>query len=158
MDFIDKCGLSSFQVFVCFIQKYEDAINAKYPLFNGIIIDVVNPITAVKIYNNPLINEDYFQDTPYECHTTLYVVVDNEKLSIQFDENERYALIAHEIGHLCCALYGCNCNGFVGETHADDFACSLGLQSELRSALTKLLGVVHDSNLKSKIVQRINRL
>lgn len=158
MDFIDKCGLSSFQVFVSFIQKYEDVINAKYPLFNGIIIDVVNPITAVKIYNNPLINEDYFQDTPYECHTKLFVVVDNDKLSVQFTENEKYALIAHEIGHIHCSLSGCKCNGFIGETHADDFSCSLGLQSELRSALTKLLGVVLDPNLKSEIVQRINRL
>ena len=88
----------------------------------------------------------------------MQIVVDNESISKQFTQDEKHALIAHEIGHLRCALYGCNCNGFVGETHADDFACQLGLQSELKSALTKLLGIVQKSNVKSEIVQRINRL
>lgn len=158
MHFVNSYNINTFQVFNCFIQKYGVDIDNKYPLLDKMSFDVINPTIAVKIFNNPLIDVTFYQETPYACDTKTLVVVDNDVLSTQFAEEEKYAFIAHEIGHLHCSLCGCNCCGFVGETHADDFACSLGLQSELRSALTKLLGVVLDPNLKSEIVQRINRL
>lgn len=156
MKFIDRYGLNSFQDFDSFIQNYGSIINEKYQLLNGISIDVVEPIMVAE-YNSIYTINDY-KDTPYTCHTDMQIVVDNVSISKQFTQDEKNALIAHEIGHLHCSLCGCKCNGFVGETHADDFSCSLGFQSELRTALTKLLGVVQDPNLKSEIVQRINRL
>lgn len=156
MKFADKYGLNSFQDFYSFIQKYGGVIDANYHLLKGISIDVVNPCTVSK-YNSFFGINDYL-DTPYACHTDMQIVVDNESISNQFTQDEKHALIAHEIGHLHCSLGGCKCNGFVGETHADNFSCSLGLQSELKSALTKLLGAVQDTSVKSEIVQRINRL
>lgn len=156
MTFIDKYGLNSFQDFDCFIQKYGNVIDAKHQLLKGIRIDVVGASMIAK-YNSIFSINDY-KDTPYACHTDMQIVVDNVSVSNQFTQDEKNALIAHEIGHLHCSLCGCKCNGFIGETHADDFSCSLGLKFELRSALTKLLGIVQDPILKSEIAQRIGRL
>jgi hypothetical protein len=156
MIFVDKYNLKSFQDFASFIQKFDNVINAKYQLLNGVSLDVVEP-SMVAQYNSIFSINDY-NDTPYTCHTDMQIVVDNVSISNQFMLDEKYALIAHEIGHLYTSLnYGCPAL-WNDENEADDFACSIGLKQELKNALNKLLNIVQDTNRKAEIIQRINRL
>ena len=160
MKFIDRCGLDSFQDFDNFIQKYGNMICAQYQLLNGIVIDVTDINTAIMILCNPIIDVDYFQDTPYCCNTEKLFIVDNLNMfiSIGFTEDERQALIAHEIGHIYLKLSKTNQGGLNEELAADQFACLLGLKSELKSALIKLENFVHNQVLKNEISVRINNL
>ena len=73
-------------------------------------------------------------------------------------EDEKHALIAHEIGHIYLKLSNANLGELNEELAADKFAFSIGLQSDLKSALIKIAGLTKDQNLKKEIVNRASVL
>ena len=125
----------------------------------GINIDVVDIGTGVKISNNPFIYNECFQDSPYSCDTEKMYVVDNTNLysNLGFGEDEKYALIAHELGHINTRLIGGKENED-DEEEADAFVCFLGLKAGLKLALQKLIGIEKNKEKKDKMIQRMNNL
>lgn len=158
MKFIDKCGLNSFNDFDSFINKYRQIIVTHYPQLNNTIINVVD-VDNVSIISEVFKKADY-EDSPYGSNTLdPYFIVDNEiGFGGNLTEDEKHALIAHEIGHIYLKLSNANLGGLNEELAADKFACSIGLQSDLKSALIKIAGLTKDQNLKKEIVNRASVL
>jgi len=158
MYFIDNFKISSFTVFDSFINKYRQVLVTRYPLLNNTIINVVdiNHVSSISWVFNP---KDY-DDSPYGCNTLdPFYIVDNEiGFGANLTENEKHALIAHEIGHIYLKLSNKKQGGLVEELDADNFACFIGFQSALKSALIKTAEVTIDHDRKNEIQYRASVL
>lgn len=161
MDFIDDQNISTFQVFRNFVNKYKQVIESKYPKLVNQSIKVVDMDCIDEALNDDFwYNKHHFVDSPYSSHTQKVFINDNTDsyLSINLTDEEKHALIAHEIGHINTSL---NNGGPVlsdDENEADDFACSIGLKMDLINALEKLAGVEKSKKKKDKMINRIERL
>lgn len=167
MNFIDNHNISTFQVFKDFIDKYKQVTESKYSIL------VNQPIRVNNMdYIDEAIDGDFwfkkndFEGTPYTYYCNYYsqpqkvYIIDNTDAysSINFTDEEKHALIAHEIGHFYTSL---NFGGPVSrddENEADDFAISLGFKSMLKSALEKLVIIEKNEFKKNEMNQRIIRL
>jgi hypothetical protein len=158
MYFIDNFKISSFTVFDSFINKYRQVLVTCYPLLNNTIINVVdiNHVSSI----DWVFNQKDYDDSPYGCYTLdPYYIVDNEiGFGANLTEDEKHALIAHEIGHIYLKLSNANQGGLNEELDADRFACSIGLQSALKSALIKTARLTKDQKLKKEILYRASIL
>lgn len=87
-----------------------------------------------------------------------------------FSQEEEFALIAHEFGHAYIQENNIKCSNFAEECEADDYAVTLGLRNDLKSALKNILnnfqdplGALYDAfpnvyNPKKYLKERIDRL
>lgn len=158
MDFIDNFNISSFFDFDSFINKYKRIIVNLYSILNNIIINVVdiNHVSSISW----VFNQKDYDDSPYGSNTlNPYYIVDNEiGFGANLTEDEKHALIAHEIGHIYLKLSNANQGGLKEELEADRFACTIGLQSALKSALIKVAGIDKASDQKDEIQYRASKL
>lgn len=158
MNFIDNYNIGSFCDFDSFINKYKHIIVNLYSILNNIIINVVdiNHVSSISL----VFNQKDYDDSPYGSNTlNPYYIVDNEiGFGANLTEDEKHALIAHEIGHIYLKLTNANQGGLNEELEADKFACSIGLQSALKSALIKVAGIDKALRQKDEIQNRASKL
>lgn len=160
MKIIDIYNIDQSHVFDEFEKSFANTIDCKYTVLSNIDISIIdiNHIDDI-IKGNLLIDKSYYEDTPYSCDSDAHFIVDycdNYGLPLTLDE--KHSLIAHEIGHIYLKLSKTNQGGLVEELDADSFACAIGLQTELKSALIKLESFEQNSKLKDEIKVRISKL
>lgn len=149
MDFINNHNISTFQVFRSFADKYKQSIEFNYPILVNQSIKVVNNDCIDEVLDGDLLfNKHDFEGSPYSCHTQKVFINDNTDIysSINLTDEEKHALIAHEIGHIYTSLNNGGPVSWDDENDADDFAISLGLKTVLKSALEKLVIVEKKRN------------
>lgn len=76
--------------------------------------------------------------------------------NINLSKEERYAIIAHEIGHIYDETY--KKKHEEREKNADLFAYKLGLKAHLISVLQKMITIEKDDRVKKDMQKRINIL
>ena len=149
------------EIFDAFLEKYRDKIDLN---------------STISVYNSDCQGGNIVQqlestknDSPYICDVENFEIMRSESIwsACNFTQKEEFALIAHELGHLNIKLNDIECNDTQDEEcKADDYAVKLGLKSELKSALSKMLTYCSDDWLKtleisdyeSDLKKRITRL
>lgn len=139
------------ELFENFAERYGDELN-------NISDDSITIIVSTDRYAELILEPDgFFQTNPTIDFKHIGYNEDNCN-AINLTENEKFAMIAHELGH----IYGNNCQ-FVEnellnkEINADIMACRLGLKDNLTSELTKIIGSQYCRN-KKQLENRINFL
>lgn len=117
-----------------------------------------NPRYGVVIPGN-LMSASFEQNDPFSCniHVSPQYIFYNEAKAdeLGLTEEERFACIAHEIGHYRDNT-PLNGSSQEREYNADDFATQLGLRLPLISALEKMADA--DAQLQGIIARRTARL
>lgn len=120
--------------YTLFITEFQDIINELYSGVEIIInlMDTENPnAQVVAIGNAPFATN---------IHVRPYPIVMNAEVCnlLELDENERYAMVFHEIGHILDPTI-LEENSIQREINADSFAVRAGLRMELINGLHKLV-------------------
>ncbi len=125
-------NVDSIDLFDRFKQEYEEIVNA---IFGDASIDLVNFIGSNNPYAGFLLGpQDYFKSN----NDTVAYHEENCN-TIGFGENEKFAIIAHELGHILHRADNYNDNHLLKEMDADFMAVSLGLTESLIDGLTIFL-------------------
>lgn len=121
-------------IYSTFIDDFGEIIKFKYE-GNSITISGVNGSWP----NSQFVD---IKSVPFATNTELrdLIIVINEEIceSLDLSQNERYAMISHEIGHIIDPTPRNN-NHLLREINADSFAVELGLSHHLISGLQKLI-------------------
>lgn len=161
MKFIDIYNIDQSHVFYEFEKSFANIIDTKYSVLSNINISIIdiNHIDDI-IKGNNLLERSFFADTPYTCDSDGHCIVDYcDNYGMPLTLSEKHSLIAHEIGHFYLKQMKMQfINRIDEEIEADSFACSIGFQSELKSALIKLENYVQNSVLRKEIGDRINAI
>lgn len=161
MKFIDIYNIDQSHVFYEFEKSFASTIDCKYTVLSNIDISIIdiNHIDDI-IKGNPLIDKSYYEDTPYSCDSIGHCIVDYcDNYGLPLTLAEKHSLIAHEIGHIYLKQMKMQfINKIDEEKEADSFACSIGFQSELKSALIKLESCVQDPDLQKELKARISKI
>ena len=96
-------------------------------------------------------------DSPFETCVGYIACSTDICLTIGLVENEMYALIAHEIGHIFykTSLMPSTVSILEKEKKADSMAIQFGLKNELSSALQKLIDSGKYEDVKEDLRQRV---
>ena len=167
MKFCNQYGIKTFDDFYHFF-AYRIAINWTELMHET--IDVYNEMHLKDFMTNPnsLINKDVLNDSPYTSFcfrptTTGYEndIIENTALcqKLQLTDEERFALIAHELGHFVEVKNHRGNDSNKEEIACDEYAVELGLGSALKSALQKIVDAKICTIVNNeKIIERIIRL
>ena len=99
-----------------------------------------------------------FDSNEYICRNSKYIFYNEEKCNeIRLTVLERYACLAHELGHFYDNTEQNAANQQDREKNADNFAVSLCLGCNLSSALQKMRSSLNDDE-KERIDERISNL
>lgn len=125
-------NVDSIELFDRFKQKYKKIVD---PIFEDADIDLVNFIGNSGPYASFLLGpQDYFKSNN---DTVAYHEANCN--AIGFGENEKFAIIAHELGHILHHANNYNNNHLLKEIDADSMAVSLDLTKPLIDGLTIFL-------------------
>lgn len=136
-----------------FITEFQNILNALYtgPEIIINLMDKENPnAQLVAIGDDPFATNIYVRPYP--------IVMNIEACNLlELQENEQYAMVFHEIGHILdpTILAG---NSMQREINADSFVVSAGLRMELRRGLHKLVENELYVLQHKSIIQRIEIL
>lgn len=99
-------------------------------------------------------------DSPYICHFIDYEIMRSVKCCdiCVFTQEEEFALIAHELGHLNAYDKGLNLTVLNDEMYADRLAVHLGLRDAMISALLKMKKANLNLNQNNQIIDRVDLL
>lgn len=127
-------NLDKTKIFDDFYQKFKGKINLD---------------STISIYNSDYREGNIVQqleltdnDSPYICDVQNFEIMRSKSIcsTCNFTQEEEFALIAHELGHLNVRLNNIKCKDIQDEEYkADEYAIKLGLGNELKSALGKIL-------------------
>lgn len=167
MKFNNQYGIKAFDGFYHYF-AYKIAINWTELMHET--IDVYNETHLKDFMTNPnsLINKDVLNDSPYTSFclrqtTTGYEndIIENTALcqKLQLTDEERFALIAHELGHFVEVKNHRGNDSSKEEIACDEYAVELGLRSALKSALRKIVDAnICSEDKNDKIKERIDIL
>jgi len=124
------------EVFKSFITQFENTINDTH---NGDTINICGINEVNKRFNYIANNYDPFA-TNTLFKNPFYIAI-NEQVCKQLilSQEEQYAMIAHEIGHIIDKSPREINNQLNREYNADQFAIGLDLTNELKSGLEKII-------------------
>lgn len=130
LDFVDK-----------YISKYQRTIEKKYPELSKQIIEIEIDKGNVLPETEPMAADDPKGIDTNDCVRILVNinyggVTDN--LSNRFNEEELFALLSHEIGHIVASYYGKASSDNAEEIYADSCARELGLGTFMIEAIKKM--------------------
>lgn len=167
MHFNNQYGIKQFDDFY-HIYAYKIAIN--WSELMHVTIDVYNEehlknfVTSLK----SMIDKDVLCDTPYMsfCYRQTMNGVENDIIEntalcqrLHLTDKERYALIAHEIGHFVEKKNSRGNGENEEEIACDGYAVELGLGDSLKTALQKIVDAKICTEEKNKrILERIDKL
>lgn len=137
------------QIFNLFSDKYSKSIFNQYPHLNSFHIHCFTLTEYLATPNLPVLNN--FQNTPFiticdDSHIDkdgklfAAIIIYNELCELlQLSEDEIFAALCHEIGHI--VHYGNTTikEGWYKESCCDEVAIQVGLAKELASVLQKIL-------------------
>lgn len=128
-----------------FASRFNNQIVQLYPQLK----DVDIRITDDDMVNIPPYLKEIYEkgckitDTPFcgkvnhaYLETTYNDIVRINDVASGLNEEEQYALLAHEVGHFVAYFTNANVSGQQEEIFADEIAMNLGFHESLRSALT----------------------
>lgn len=137
-----------------FLSNYGTQINALWPQIKGFELEVIDLEHWSDILANSVweFKPEEVGTTPYyvylgihkDEHTVFHFIGQNAEIieMLGLDEKEKFALIAHEVGHLIAYVdAGCKpicCTDVTEEFFPDDCAVKLGLGDEIKSVLSKM--------------------
>lgn len=127
-------NLDKTKIFDTFCQKFKDKIN----------LDSIISVYSSDYKEGNIVQqlELASNDSPYICDVQNSEIMRSDCIcsTCNFTQEEEFALIAHELGHLNVKLNNIKCNNTQEEEYkADEYAVNLGLGNELESALEKIL-------------------
>lgn len=157
-------NLDSTDIFDKFFRKYVSQINLNATLnvcssdYKG---DDAKLLAAFRSLDEP--NYKELDNTPFvgvvHKDSTCEIVC-SVKCYAQcgFSEEEAFAIIAHELGHIERDIITCQPGGLEDEIEADKFAVKLGLKNELINALQKMIGAEINPDKEDEMNKRICEL
>lgn len=128
-----------------YIYKYKEKIDKEYPMLYGKTIEICesknyhfqdaidfdSPTQMMVKDKDPKLNNDTIFYVNNYRHIPDSIILD-------FTEEDLFALISHEFGHIVAHYENKDCGGVDEEIVADEFATKLGLREPLISALEKM--------------------
>lgn len=163
-------NLQHLAIFNLFYKSFSNRISYKWPELMHIIIDVYNEnnLKWFMTDSKALLSKSDINDTPYMSICFLRIengfsndIIENSELckGLKLTIGERFALIAHEIGHFVDTKNWQERENNDEEIACDCYAVELGLGSALKSALQKIVDAKICTVVNNeKIIERINRL
>lgn len=138
-----------------FIERFELQINE---LTQELSITILYINEQDSRYGYITSNSEPFATNP--LFTNPFIVAINEALCehLSLSQEEKFAMIAHEIGHILDETPREANNQLIREINADQFAINLGLSNELRSGLEKFIQSGNYTDVANDLNARINRL
>lgn len=149
------------KIFDKFIQLYGDTLLEKYEGLRHIKIQVHNVSTYKKLEPYLTLKIDDIDNSHFSCfmgescydeEKTFSGIVINERLVSEFTEEEQYAAIAHEIGHVIFHFF-IDAGDSQQEFFADAVAKELGLKESMMSVLNKLIGCDSLSDVQKECLE-----
>lgn len=146
-------NVSNINIFDSFFKLHGLSINA---ILNE------NESTEIKIFDSNrqegkaiLLPSDYLASNPVLGYKNIAMNEVNCAI-IDLTIEEKYAMIAHEIGHIFDSSKDLTNSQLQKEITADEMACNIGLQNDLISGLMKIINSMSHSDMNEQIQKRIN--
>lgn len=156
MDFVDD-----------YLRNYGKRIHKMYPIRDSITIEIIDENSTES--QNLDCNDKYtpMQSLSKKAAITRGINTINEKIIITsnyneppcsietfFNDEELFALLSHEIGHIIASYTNHDCGGVEEELYADDCASKLGLRDAMLSSVKIMLE--HHENSPERIFDDLN--
>lgn len=137
MIFYLEQNIPSLEIFNKFNQKYGSIIDSKFSIIKDVELYVtdINNLKIIQNYNK-YFSETDFEDSPYASHADYKFIIDNT-YKCTFSDEEKMALIAHELWHIILGLNKQSTDDLQEEESCDKFSFDLGLGKYLITALEK---------------------
>lgn len=116
-----------------YIKRYAKQIEALFPELSNVELDITTMDSLQKDGTNPLL---YEERSLTDNKPRIYY--DEDVVKTITDEQQLFALISHEIGHMLAHYKQEKREGVEGEIAADNYVIKLGLGKELLNALILL--------------------
>ena len=116
-----------------YIKRYAKQIEALFPELSNVELEITKMDSSQKDGTNPL---SYEEKTLADNKPRIYY--DEDVVKTITDEQQLFALISHEIGHMLAHYKQEKREGVEGEILADNYAIKLGLGKELLNAVILL--------------------
>lgn len=100
-------------------------------------------------------------DSPYTSNHAINEIMRSEEVYDKccFTQEEEFAIIAHELGHIAAGKRGEKSeDGFIEEKKADQMAAKLGLATPMQTAIQKMIDLGLNPEKKEEMRQRIAAL
>ena len=104
---------------------------------------------------------DKYESSPYISNHVVNEIMRNEDvyLKCDFNREEEYAIIAHELGHILNGIRGEKSEDkLIEEMNADQMAARIGLSEQMKSAIQKMIDLNINPENNTQMQERINRL
>jgi Zn-dependent protease with chaperone function len=138
------------EVFNSFIDQFENAINQNYD-GNMITIVVMNE-------QHPFFKAIANDNDPFARNSMNIAINEQVCQQLKLTQDEKYAMIAHEIGHILDSTPKETNNQLSREHNADQFAVKLNLTIELKTGLEKLIESGNYPEENEGLKERIEKL
>ena len=155
-ELINKIGMILFknqqniEVFNSFVDQFENAINENY---NGNTISIV-----VMNEQHPFFKAIANDNDPFARKFNNIAINEQVCHQLNLTQEEKFAMIAHEIGHILDNTPRDMNNQLNREINADEFAIKLNLSKELNTGLEKLIESENYSEENKGLEERIKKL
>ena len=126
-----------------FIESYEQQILTNFPILKDYNINLTDDDDG---HLPSDWNDTNCNSSPYACDINIMTIVRYKQKCDSLSEQTHYALIAHEIGHICIKCNGLSYTPDVEEQKADEFATQIGLRTDLKAALEICKDIVDHQN------------
>lgn len=138
------------EIFKSFVDQFENSINENY---NGdrITIAIINEL-------HPHFSCIAYDNDPFAKNVNNIAINEQICQQLNLTQEEQYAMIAHEIGHILDNTPREIDNQLYREYNADQFAVKLNLTNELKTGLEKFMKSGNYPEENEAIKERIKKL